>query len=205
MENRRVVYINKKLISKQYPDVDKQKLSNWYAFRPFTSEELDEIQKLKQNLIFKTATISGKGKIDNSYRETRTGWIPDNDSTNWIYDRVLDCVITANEKLNWNFDIFGFYELFQYAIYEKGAHYDWHIDAGVGKIARKISATLQLSNEENYEGGSVVLKSNRDETPMSKKRGILTIFPSYLLHKVYPITSGQRESLVIWVSGPPFR
>ena len=100
MENRRVVYINKKLISKQYPDVDKQKLSNWYAFRPFTSEELDEIQKLKQNLIFKTATISGKGKIDNSYRETRTGWIPDNDSTNWIYDRVLDCVITANEKLS---------------------------------------------------------------------------------------------------------
>jgi PKHD-type hydroxylase len=39
----------------------------------------------------------------------------------------------------------------------------------------------------------------------NKSRGTVTMFPSYLLHRVTPVTSGERYSLTIWAHGPAFR
>jgi len=38
-----------------------------------------------------------------------------------------------------------------------------------------------------------------------KTRGTATLFPSYLLHRVTPVTQGERFSLTIWAHGPQFR
>ena len=38
-----------------------------------------------------------------------------------------------------------------------------------------------------------------------KARGTLVAFPSYVMHRVTPVTSGTRKSLVAWVAGPKFR
>ena len=72
-------------------------------------------------------------------------------------------------------------------------------------MTRKISASLQLSSPTDYNGGEMLIKSNREAIISPKELGTLIVFPSFLLHKVKPIISGQRESLVIWISGPPFR
>ena len=38
-----------------------------------------------------------------------------------------------------------------------------------------------------------------------KVLGTLCFFPSFLLHRVTPLTSGVRKSLVTWISGANFR
>jgi PKHD-type hydroxylase len=38
-----------------------------------------------------------------------------------------------------------------------------------------------------------------------RKRGTLILFPSFLIHRVTPVNSGVRESMVSWISGPNFR
>jgi len=39
----------------------------------------------------------------------------------------------------------------------------------------------------------------------AKKMGSVIAFPSYINHKVSPVTKGLRKSLVAWVSGPRWR
>ena len=36
-------------------------------------------------------------------------------------------------------------------------------------------------------------------------RGTATLFPSYMLHRVTPVTEGIRHSLTVWAHGPAFR
>ena len=40
---------------------------------------------------------------------------------------------------------------------------------------------------------------------MKKEQGTLILFPSYILHEVKPITKGERNSLVSWVTGKQFK
>jgi PKHD-type hydroxylase len=40
---------------------------------------------------------------------------------------------------------------------------------------------------------------------MDKAQGTLILFPSYTLHEVMPVTKGERNSLVSWVTGKPFK
>jgi len=70
---------------------------------------------------------------------------------------------------------------------------------------RKISLSLQLSEPSDYEGGELVLQAGDSERVAEKARGTLIAFPSFVLHRVRPVTAGVRKSLVIWVAGPEFR
>jgi len=97
----------------------------------------------------------------------------------------------------------GFYEGVQIAAYKSGGKYDWHMDVGPGQnSSRKLSMSVQLSDPKSYEGGDlefmrVAQKSERDV-------GALIVFPSFLQHRVTPVTKGTRYSLVAWVHGKPF-
>ena len=46
---------------------------------------------------------------------------------------------------------------------------------------------------------------NQNIVKASREKGTIIIFPSFILHRVTPITKGTRESMVGWVSGPPYR
>ena len=100
--------------------------------------------------------------------------------------------------------------------YENTDKYDWHLDIGKNETSvRKISAIIQLSDEQDYEGGDLKfnlrgLDSSNGDTVMSpppefKQQGSLVIFPSFLWHKVEPITSGKRYSLVMWTLGEQWK
>ena len=85
-----------------------------------------------------------------------------------------------------------------------GGHYDWHHDVNWNSQApqdRKLSVTVQLSDSGDYTGGDFEF----DEVTTSadlRAAGTILVFPSYLRHRVAPVTSGVRESLVAWFSGP---
>ena len=98
----------------------------------------------------------------------------------------------------------------QLGVYQGGekGHYDWHIDATpVDSCApRKLSMALLLSDPTEFEGGEFQVKVAKDVTDtLECKRGRAWFFPSYVLHRVAPVTKGVRRSAVLWVGGPEFR
>ena len=65
--------------------------------------------------------------------------------------------------------------------------------------------SLQLSTPEEYKGGKLEFNLGSNIIEANNEVGSLTLFPSYLLHRVTPVVSGVRRSLVLWVSGKPFK
>ena len=124
------------------------------------------------------------------------------------------------EISNWKYDI-DTLESIQLTHYSEGDFYDWHIDEfetnlikGNGKESnRKISVTIFLNDPTEYEGGEFDLEvigptvndwESRYVTLKLPKKSIV-IFPSNKWHRVRPVTSGIRKSLVLWFQGTPFR
>jgi len=106
----------------------------------------------------------------------------------------------------WNFDIWGYQDSFQYTIYYgDGGHYDWHVDMGPGISNRKISCVLQLSDPEEYDGGDLQMNPGGQILTVPKQLGTICFFPSFMLHRVTPLNSGVRKSLVNWFCGANFR
>ena len=104
----------------------------------------------------------------------------------------------------YRFELYGFFEGAQIATYTEGGHYKWHIDVGSELSSnRKLSVTVQLTDPTEYEGGGLEFM-NVDQT-VSRAIGSLIVFPSFLMHRVVPVTRGTRQSMVTWISGPPFR
>ena len=108
------------------------------------------------------------------------------------------------------FDLLGFGEHIQLTNYDGSEQgmYGWHVDMGPHTNApcRKLSIVVQLSDPVDYEGGVLELQpSGKDVVKMRKQRGLVVAFPSWTLHQVTPVTQGNRQSLVAWISGPPFK
>jgi PKHD-type hydroxylase len=149
-----------------------------------------------------------QGKIHNSLKDNRSSnvaWIGDQD----LLSMLLRMVKKINKDARWNLNITGV-EAVQYGIYGKGDFYDWHVDQHprpVRGVVRKISMTLFLNDD--YEGGDFDLEIYRpDADPRYKtfklKSGSAIFFQGDQWHRVRPVTSGLRKSLVAWFYGPPY-
>jgi PKHD-type hydroxylase len=138
----------------------------------------------------------------------------------WIYDEIHPFVHRANVNAEWNFD-WNFSESCQFTIYNKNQHYNWHVDSFVdphkddnvnfnGKI-RKLSVTCFLSDPKDYKGGELEFdfRNLSDGKENIKKlilpKGSIVVFPSFVWHRVKPVTKGTRYSLVMWNLGYPFK
>jgi PKHD-type hydroxylase len=155
------------------------------------------------------AGLGLEGKVNDSIRISRISWIKaDVPSQHWIFRDLVDFITEVNEKY-FNYDLVKIENL-QFATYDskKKGMYKKHIDifhSNKTPYSRKLSFSLQLSDEDSYEGGDLNLYYEEEPKTMSKKRGTLMFFPSYTLHEVTPVTKGVRHSLVGWVEGPAFK
>jgi PKHD-type hydroxylase len=71
---------------------------------------------------------------------------------------------------------------------------------------RKISITIQMSESDEYAGGDLELWTGGKESIKAPRgKGVAVLFPSYILHRVSPVTDGIRKSLVLWVGGSHYR
>ena len=152
-------------------------------------------------------------------RKSNVVWMNDN----WIYKEIHPYIHQANVNAGWNFD-WDFSESCQFTKYKEGEFYDWHCDSWKmpfdrpddpnvhGKI-RKLSVTVNLSDETEYEGGDFEFDfRNQDDGSNQpqickeiRPKGSIVVFPSFVYHRVKPVISGTRYSLVIWNLGRPFR
>lgn len=175
----------------------------------FTPSEMDQIEAIGDALTLEKAILLGASDASDDYnhiRVTRTAWIAPTPDTKWIYDRMQSVVRTMNDRV-WQFDIRGFSEDFQYTVYHgnEGGHYDWHVDQGDMAKSRKLSMSLQLTAPDEYEGCDLQFQGGRRIETAPRDRGTLIAFPSYVLHRVTPITRGTRKAVVVWTTGPKFR
>ena len=71
---------------------------------------------------------------------------------------------------------------------------------------RKLSLTVQLSEESDYEGGGLRLENDDSGAyHLNKNIGEAVVFPSWIRHEIKPVTKGIRKSLVAWIEGPKFK
>ena len=131
-------------------------------------------------------------------RKNENRWVQPDQDTIWLFDKLLAIAMKANDYFKFNID---FFDAVQIVKYEEGDFCDWHFDAGPAHTGnRKLSLTVQLSAPEDYEGGELVLDVN-DGFHAPRAIGSVTVFPSFVKHKVTEVTKGTRYSLVIWCSG----
>ncbi len=117
-----------------------------------------------------------------------------------IYDIISRNVRMINDGM-WRYN-YGGYGVFQYSEYTEGDHFNWHIDQiAVKGESRKISFSLGISDESEYEGGDLAFKAAEEEDYYKIGRGDIIAFPSWMLHKVTPVTKGKRRVLVGWGEG----
>lgn len=126
--------------------------------------------------------------------------------TDFIFTPLHDAVMHLNQR--YNLDLTGFAtgcQIARYSAADQG-HYDWHIDLGIGRFSRrKLSVSVQLSPSDAYDGGDLEFHLSGLDHANMRQQGTLVAFPSFLQHRVAPVTRGERFSLVAWIDGPPYR
>jgi PKHD-type hydroxylase len=176
---------------------------NLYAFwnNAFSKEECQTIINIAKD----KGLIKGKTKEESDVRDSKISWLYPIDGIDWVFRRVTDITLNLNERF-FKFDLFGINEGFQFTNYEApSGKYGKHVDKAVNMPVRKLSISIQLTNSEEYDGGELYLYDGDKGNLMDKTQGTLILFPSYVLHEVMPVTKGERNSLVTWVTGKQFK
>jgi PKHD-type hydroxylase len=138
-----------------------------------------------------------------AYRVSHIAWIAPRPDNHWLFHKLAMLFAQANR--HYGFELTGFIDALQYTKYGPEQHFEWHLDVGMDRTsARKLSMTLQLSGPSDYTGGALefISAATGDE---ARQLGSATFFPAYLAHRVSPVQSGVRRSLVAWAYGPAFR
>ena len=187
-------------------------VNNWaYWKNSFTKEECEKIIKIAKSYNLQKAGLLEKGNksvIEEKIRETNIIFLVPGKETEFIFKRLTSLLLEMNKNF-FNFDLWGLQEGLQFTNYvAPNGKYDKHIDKTSPEFKgfiRKLSFSLQLSNPKEYKGGDFNLHLSNKKTTLSKEQGTLLVFPSYVLHQVNKVTKGERNSLVGWVTGPPFK
>ncbi len=203
----------------------------WYFKSAIPPKICDDIIKhgLSQSeTLARTGDYSDKELTPNQIKDMKRKrnsdlvWLNDT----WIYKELHPYIHIANKDAGWNFE-WDWSESCQFTKYKLNQYYDWHCDSwdkpynkpntpDHGKI-RKLSMTCQLTDGSEYQGGELEFDFRNYDPHMrdeSKHRiqckeilpkGSIIVFPSFVWHRVKPVTAGTRYSLVVWHLGKPFR
>lgn len=149
------------------------------------------------------------GAVMTETRRSKISWYAPDDKTRGVYEKIELTIREVNRQF-FNFDLTAMYEPAQLGFYSEKdqGHYTWHIDAGAGPVMppRKLTMVLQLNDPSEFSGGELQIMYDRiDPVSLELKRGRAWFFPSYMLHRVTPVTRGERKSLVLWIGGPEFK
>jgi len=149
--------------------------------------------------------LIGSGVVNKPTRNSILSWIYRDENSSEVFEFLIDKINSVN-YYHYGMKLYGI-EYLQYSRYPLGGHYRFHNDITVKKedYMRKMSIVIGLNSEDSYEGGDFLL-SPQGENPQSFRldKGDLIAFPSYVPHKVTPVTSGSRITLVGWAVGPKF-
>lgn len=175
-----------------------------YLLDGFSDQECDRIISMGLSQPQEPAMLEGDN-LQVSYRKNRVSWLRTDDVNNaWLNGKIAGIVRQINQEY-YRYNITAL-ENYQFTIYDQvdDCYHD-HIDLLDNyQFHRKLSFSVQLSHANDYQGGELEVNNGFGFKPAIKTRGSITAFPSFRMHRVKPITAGQRYSLVIWALGPYF-
>jgi PKHD-type hydroxylase len=139
-------------------------------------------------------------------RDSDLTWIVQDQTNQWLFERIAGVAANLNREF-FDFDLDGSMRAFQLTRYKPNQHYSWHQDLGTHDMSRrKLTVSVQLSSPDDYDGGGLeFFRADDDIAQAPVHRGSLVAFPSWMTHRVKPVTRGHRWSIVTWLEGPPFR
>lgn len=139
-------------------------------------------------------------KLDKKTRKTDIFWQSQYSIVGCIADRYIR---SANISAEWRYDLTATEDI-QIGKYYDGGFYKWHKDASnLVENPRKLSFVLLLNDPKEFVGGVFEFKDLKEQPVM--EQGSILVFPSFLEHRVTPVTDGVRYSAVTWMQGPYFR
>jgi PKHD-type hydroxylase len=90
--------------------------------------------------------------------------------------------------------------------YAGGEAFGTHVDAAVRirrgsdfRVRSDLSATLFLESPDAYDGGELVIEERFGEQRVKLPAGQLVLYPASSLHRVAPVTRGERVASFFWV------
>jgi len=148
----------------------------------------------------------GGGETHHAVRRSQVVFLRTEPEHKWLYERVWAAAQQCN-RLFFNVEISTVEPNLQLGRYDSSdrGFYDWHTDFSGFRPLRKISISVQLSRPEDYDGGDLELLFASRPAQLEKARGTFIAFPSFVLHRVTPVTRGTRWSLVAWILGNRWR
>ena len=172
----------------------------------FSSVECKEIVTIAHAGVLRGASLTGSTQSQ-AVRLAKTSWLDEDRTADWVFSRLLAAFAKSNRE-HFDFKLDEFAERMQVAWYHAGsrAFFDWHSDIGASSLAsrRKLTMVVQLSDAESYQGGQLETNADGNVRVASRCIGSALILPSFLLHRVSPVTIGNRYSLTLWSHGPAF-
>lgn len=192
-------------------------IGEWCFFKSyFNSETCDYIIENAKNLPSgdaQTGVDEVVGGVDLTYRRSKVSFIKFHDANfSFLFDDIMRLAIRANNDF-FNFHISKF-DYIQFAEYDSAnqGEYKQHHDVfwmnNDPLYHRKLSAVIQLTDPDSYEGGDLELLNLSMNGPNKndlRQRGTIIFFPSFTMHRANPVTKGIRHSLAIWIDGPKWR
>jgi PKHD-type hydroxylase len=185
-------------------------LAYWEDF--LTSDDLNYLNYSHEWQGIKNAGIGTiPNQYDSSIRNSRVNWMYKNEDNSKIWSKFANAIAEVNSRF-FHFDLTGCFEPAQLTLYSGSLeeHYNWHTDFDAANseftTPRKLSMSLLLTDPSEFQGGELQVKTTSDAVmTLEQKKGRAWFFPSFMLHRVSPVTFGVRKSLVLWVAGPPFK
>jgi len=193
------------MLEEKYPYTPTQQTMYVYSNpqAAFTPEECDQIVCLGRAQKMEDQTNQYQ-IADTADFYMKVAYIPPVDDTEFVYKRIWDLVDAVNKRY-WKFNLYDFAEPLKFTEYRENNGTSLHTDNNMNdSVYRKLTVIVQLTEEMDYVGGQVEVHNTKYSLRLSKTRGSVSIFPSYILHQVAPILCGVRNSLVAFVHGPPF-
>jgi len=176
----------------------------------FTPEQCQDIINMGHQQKAEEAKVGhiegSEGKHDTKKRITTISWIPFKAMPDMY--RIIEKSMKQVNGNHFGYEGMQLTEYAQFTEYPKGGFYDWHMDAEVScqyePPVRKISMTILLSPQHEFEGGDLEFMTKDNELPQLVQ-GQAIYFCSLIRHRVAKIKKGRRRSLVMWFGGPPFK
>lgn len=173
----------------------------------FKDDEIEQVHQMATRFESRSGTVGDEEKVRENVRTSKVTFLKPDSQTDWLYKKLSNfCKFQNSSFYRYNT---GFIETVQYTEYNVGDFYEYHTDSftqdyNIFVEQRKLSITIQLTDPSEYEGGDLEFYSPRSKVIAPKDKGMAITFPSYMYHRVTPVTKGKRHSLVLWLTGPDF-
>jgi PKHD-type hydroxylase len=160
----------------------------------------------------KDATLGVEGeRKDSQYRRSKIRWVlPGDNQLDWLFADLWKMALKSNDEwFGFHLSKMDYLQVAEYDAVFKGEykiHHDVFYMNG-SNYHRKLSAIIQLSDPNDYEGGDFELYETQEQPDKQaiKAQGSVIFFPSFIRHAALPVTKGLRYSVAAWIDGPRWR